>query len=307
VAVAFVVTTYATAQACSLEQRPQPVRIVPGAQQADVPSNVVFSPPAERGGLDADQYFWTIDGRTVALELDQEATEFSSFDAPFDTYSTNVYRPIAPLQTGDVIATCYRDSCDSGHSTVSDVLDDTPPSRPVLEDVEVTLYDAPSKGAGTFCPELDFIQIELSANDDTTPLEMNRVLIYTGDTPDEVARSTQPSIAVSGELVENSANLRIESWLGLDSNRDTRYSPLVSEDEVCFSLALMDWAGNIGERSAVECVDTRDPSAPYATVVEGAGCGCYSQSSQNHAPIPLLLLLAAGCGLRITSKQRRRA
>ena len=36
-----------------------------------------------------------------------------------------------------------------------------------------------------------------------------------------------------------------------------------NEEPYCFSLAVMDFAGNLGERTDPVCLDTRDPQDPY--------------------------------------------
>ena len=304
-AVAGILLSSAPASACSLEQRPLPMRLAPAARDGQVPRNVVFSPPASRGNLDTENYFWSTDGVAVDLQEDRELSAILQFDEPYASLSTTVFRPLEELDPGDGIAACYRDSCGDELAIVTDSVDESPPERPEIKQVLVTLYDNPALGKGTFCPELDYIEVDISSSDDTTPLELMRVLIYAAPTEEAVEELRSPEAGVSGELLEDDPSvLRVESWLGLDSKRDSYYSPFSRGEDVCFSVAMMDWAGNVSERSEVECINTRDPEASYARVVEGGGCGCNSGDGRPSLPAGLVLAALGLAALRIRASRR---
>lgn len=295
-----------TAHACSLEQRPQPMRIMPGTHVADVPKNVVFSPPASHGELVTSRYYWAVDGTPIDVEQDRSLSEMLAFEAPYGSYSSAVYRPVEPLQPGDVIAPCYADSCGEAWATVTDTVDETPPTRPRVDSIQVTLYDDPYRGAGTFCPELDYIELDISSSDDTTPLERLRVLIYAAPDRASVEALDSPDAAVEGEVMGDAPDrLRVDSWLGLDAKRDPYYSPLSRGADVCFSVATMDWAGNVSERSEIQCVNTRDRGDERTRVIEGAGCGCSSAADEPKLPAGILLAALGLLGLRLRLTQNR--
>lgn len=65
--------------------------------------------------------------------------------------------------------------------------------------------------------------------------------------------------------------------------------------QLCFTLASVDDAGNISQRSESVCVDTTDKSAQMTEVVSGQGCvnlGCSTTltSAGVAAVLPMLLL-----------------
>lgn len=167
--------------------------------------------------------------------------------------------------------------------------DATPPSKPVLSNPTVTLFDAPCDGSGISCPQLDFLTVTVDASDDQVPAERLRYVAYFGDTAEAVMAATAPE-ARFGPDPQSSGT--VTAWLGLGGARnETGFQ----RARLCFALAAVDEAANVSPRSEVTCLDTTSRTAATTTLRQGnlcgVGCGCTSPAGA--APLMLLALAVA--------------
>lgn len=163
------------------------------------------------------------------------------------------------------------------------------PGKPALSNLDVTLIDSPCDGRGAACPQLDVLRVNVAASDDQTPVERLRYVAYFGATTEEAAARAEPEVVF---FADRDAPTRISAWLGLAGARSGRH---FQRAQLCFALAAVDEAANVGPRSDVTCVDTTDHAAATSTIVQGAPCvlgcgGCGSTGSI--APLALLALAA---------------
>jgi hypothetical protein len=93
---------------------------------------------------------------------------------------------------------------------------------------------------------------------------------------------------------------RVRVELGLSWRRQRDGLHFRKRQPYCFSIALMDRAGNVGPMSAPECISTVDVDAPYATVPD---YGCCSVPAGRAPAAPLALAL---CVLGLAGVARRR-
>lgn len=167
--------------------------------------------------------------------------------------------------------------------------DTTAPGKPVLSNLNVTLIDSPCDGRGAACPQLDVLRVNVAASDDQTPVERLRYVAWFGATTAEAAARAEPEVVF---FSDRDAPTRISAWLGLAGSRSGQH---FQRAQLCFALAAVDEAANVGPRSDVTCVDTTDRAAATTTVVQGAPCvlgcgGCGSAGSV--APLAVLALAA---------------
>ena len=77
--------------------------------------------------------------------------------------------------------------------------------------------------------------------------------------------------------------------LGISGTRARDGAHFRKAEPYCFALALMDRAGNIGERSEPRCISTLNESAPYAEVTVNSGCCAVPGGREPARPAALLL------------------
>jgi len=75
--------------------------------------------------------------------------------------------------------------------------------------------------------------------------------------------------------------------------------PFRAAGPFCFSVVMIDWAGNIGARSEVQCLDTTDPDDPTVEFVASSGCGCNAPADPGGAaPLVLAILVVSARSAR---------
>ena len=101
-------------------------------------------------------------------------------------------------------------------------------------------------------------------------VEALRYVAYFGATAQEAAAATSPELSFMGDFGRPN---RVGAFLGHDR---TRVGTGFSRPTLCFAIAAVDEAANVGERSDAVCVDTIDEKAATTTMVDGAPCtlGC---------------------------------
>lgn len=152
--------------------------------------------------------------------------------------------------------------------------DTTPPGQVSLSSVRTLLVEDPV-GAGAFsCPDVDTLVLESDVTDDTTPNENITLLAFIGSDEEEVSNKATVDIALGSDRLGDAPGLRSTIALGVAEGRQRDGLGFSVEGPFCFSLAAMDWAGNIGPRSAPQCLDTTDPNDPTVELVDGQSCAC---------------------------------
>jgi hypothetical protein len=142
---------------------------------------------------------------------------------PFDSSACSLVdrpRDAHPLNSGDSIA----ETGDAGSDT-------TAPSRAVLSDELVHLVRNGCNGSGAACPQLDWLQVTVSASDDRTPEAELRYVAYFGPSADAVRAQANPEIVFHPESL--SGTLAITAWLGFNGQRDEKR---FSATNLCFAV-----------------------------------------------------------------------
>lgn len=164
------------------------------------------------------------------------------------------------------------------------------PSKPALTNPRVSLYHGPCDGRGAACPELDWLEVEVSASDDRTSTRELRYVAYFGGTANDASAQPQPELLFEAD---GNDERRISAWLGL--NRQRRGTGF-ERQALCFTIAAVDNAGNVGPRSDPLCLDTTDEKAATTVMVQGHACqqpgvGCASTPGLLPFALGLLLFL----------------
>lgn len=171
---------------------------------------------------------------------------------------------------------------DAGIAPLPDAgVDLTAPGALVVEAVQLTLVESPCDGRGAACPQLDTVKVSFSATDDRTSADALRYVASFGGTEAE-ATAAAPSLLFEHDLQATDA---VTAHLGVNRARSGEG---FQRQQLCFTLAAVDAAGNVGPRSAARCVDTT--STEGATIFQGTPCslGC---STAALSPLGLLALV----------------
>lgn len=282
------------AQACSCSTMPGPTRTPasPWFSATEFPTNGLFTSSLE--WRDAS-------GAPLPLVRDAELSEALGYE---------VRRPAAAVAPGSVFAPT--DDCpargECRHALVFGAGPDTsPPSAAELIDATVLFAeDAPE--SGTSC-QVDSLVLEVAAVDDSTPRDELVTVVFLGATEDEAASAESFSLGFAYDGGAPSRRLISTIVLGGAEGHQRDGGPLRASGTFCFAAAMMDWAGNVGPRSAVRCLDTTDPSDPsvqpiaYDPPCSGAFCAIGHGARGSRAALGLVLLVALG--LLARAKRRR--
>ena len=248
------------AQACSVALGPQSLPRYPWFAEPGFPSNGVFV-----SSLD-----WR-DEAGQPMVLVEDAAASALWGAP-------VRRPATALAPGSVwfpTSDCPdRGAC--AHRLVIGSTDTTPPTAAVLADVTTFLVTEPTEpgGCSVSCGDYDTLVLRVSGSDDTTPPDHLGILAYVGQDEREVAARTTPDLVVGYDAGPPERTRESTIILGGSLARDRDGGPLRAKGRFCFAVALMDWAGNVGARSAITCLDTTDEDDPTVAPVDTHGCDC---------------------------------
>ena len=173
--------------------------------------------------------------------------------------------------------------------------DSQAPGPVTLSDPQVTLVHNGCNGSGASCPDMDLLDLTVSATDDLATSEQLRYIAAFGSTAAE-ATNAEAEIIFSPEPMDAS---RVRAHLGQDGQRSGHW---FSAGALCFTLAAVDPAGNVGPRSAPLCLNTVDDDADYVTVVRGNGCTGFGCTSTTATAAPLAL----GAAVTLLAFCRRR-
>lgn len=168
----------------------------------------------------------------------------------------------------------------------------SPPAKPALSNLKVTLVKNPCDGSGAACPQLDSLEFTVASGDTQTPTERLRYVAAFGATAAEAA-TAEASLLFEADF---SAPTAASAWLGLDGVRSGTGFDRAS---YCFTLSAVDDAANVSPRSDALCVDTTSTTAATTTVTQGnacggLGCGCTTSNELSAAWVLLLALAWLG-------------
>ena len=166
-------------------------------------------------------------------------------------------------------------------------LDVSPPSRPTVDGVDVTLHRFPGSSP-TDCNE-EMLRFDVDVFDARAPNSQLRLLAYMAPTLDQLNASRAPELMFT-PLWETDDDSEVEAVIGLGGDHD-RDGQGFRKGEFCFAITAIDLAGNESERSDPTCIDTRDPSDPR---VHYSGCTCRSGNTGDAWLLPLLLGVLVG-------------
>jgi hypothetical protein len=159
---------------------------------------------------------------------------------------------------------------------LSSTEDTTAPSTPQVNFKELILVQNPCDGAGSSCPQLDYVRFSITASDDTSKVDALRYVGFFGQTEAEVSAASAPEILFRADYSDPT---QMTASLGFGGARTPTALALrqFSKNIVCFSLAAVDEAANVSPRSAPQCINTVDAS--IAKVIRGTACGRGCDSS----------------------------
>lgn len=139
-------------------------------------------------------------------------------------------------------------------------------------------------GSGAACPQLDRVEFSVAASDDQTGPDELRYLAAFGATEAE-ATTAAGSLLFKADLDDTA---RVTAYLGFGGARSGRD---FSRATLCFTLAAVDVAGNVGPRSSPRCVDTvSEAGAQVTDATPCGGTGCASAPA--NALLAVLVLFA---------------
>ena len=253
--------------------------------------------------------WWTADGFPTnglfasSLEWESAAGPLVLVEDPqmSTRIGMTVRRPQDPLVAGRIYTSieCHSGVCPLQVAAGPDLV---PPSRAIVSSLRTLLVRDPEDAGAFSCPDVDSLVIVVDGTDDTTPPEMLAIGAYLGATPAAVAANTDIDVTFGFDYRSPDEPLISTVYIGESVGRLRDGEPFRAAGPFCFSVALIDWAGNIGERSEVRCLDTTDPDDPTVEFVEGTGCGCNAPASPGGATPFVLVALY----LSVRSGRRRR-
>lgn len=261
----------------------------PWFQAEGYPANAVFTSSLE---------WHDASGRPLELARDEAASE---------TFGLEVRRAAA-MAEGDVFFP--DDDCpatgECRHALRVGPADTTPPSAARLESHTVFFVDgAPASGGGCAA---DVLELEVSGTDDVTPAEELGIVGFVGATPEEVATAPTRSTLFTYDV--GAPGRRLVSTIGLGGPGGTMRDeePFRAAGPFCFAVALVDWAGNVGERSETVCLDATDRDDPNVELVPySAPCsGPFCSARPGRSSSPLALAALAGLAVALTRRRIRR-
>jgi hypothetical protein len=183
--------------------------------------------------------------------------------------------------------------------------DASAPARPSM-DIEVQLVSDPSTGGAYGCPDVDRINVHVRAAE---PGPMFAVFFF-GATAAEAATAARAEVVVGvcSDLlprefdVSGSVGTSVERYRTNDGGfrRAGRY---------CVAAAMMDVAGNVGPRSAAECLSTQDERDSHVVLVPPQsrfGCLCKAGPTRGGAPLAASAGLALAGIVALRTRRRRR-
>jgi hypothetical protein len=165
--------------------------------------------------------------------------------------------------------------------------DSQAPAQVTVSAATVTLVANACDGSGASCPELDSLEFSVHGSDDVTAAAQLRFLAAFGGTATE-AETADPEFLFGADPSDPT---RVRAHLGVSEQRSGLG---FGRDPLCFTLAAVDEAGNVGPRSTPTCLDTTDKSAAHVTTVTGNGClggfGCTSTRAITPMALGILLI-----------------
>ncbi len=276
----------APAEACSYALGPPSPPIYPWWSADNFPTNGLFSSSFE----------WTTLTGSLDLAVDQALSL---------RLGMTVRRPTSPLLPGRIYQAteCY--SGGSCNLVVGAGPDVTPPSRAVITSLRTLLVRDPEGTGALSCPDVDSLEIKAEGTDDTTPPEFLAIGAYVAATPAEVLAKTQIDVTFGFDRGPPDDPLLSTVYIGESVDRRRDGEPFRAAGRFCFSVVLIDWAGNVGERSEIECVDTTDENDPTVEFVESTGCGCNAPADPGAAaPFVLAFLFSVRAARRRRARRR---
>ena len=263
-----------------------------------VPANVFFL--GYEGATPGIQWIDEV-GNGIELVPDPDVSEAISFiwqePAPYVAY-----RPESPLVPGTryTLAECEEPNCAA--FTVGEE-DTTPPEQAVVSGIAVNFGNGANDGSGFSCPDWDQMTFNIQGSDERTADQDLLALAYFAPTAELVPMQTAPELVfrptpLAAGSVSELRQVRVE--LGLSWRRQRDGLHFRKSQDYCFSIALMDRAGNVGPLSEPECISTTDVDAPYVNHDAG-GCAVPS----GHRPVSPLALALCAVGLVGVARRRR--
>lgn len=180
--------------------------------------------------------------------------------------------------------------------------DVNPPTAASIRDVRVVWVDNGTMTGGPGgCPDVDTLSFVVDGGDEISTPDKLRLLAFIG--ADEASVNAKSAADIFFQFSPTSSyEHRVTVVLGNAAKHERSGEPFRSADPFCFSIAMVDEAGNVGGRSSPTCLTTVDPSAEYVTRVDAArGCGCSSLSE-----LSMLALMGSLGWMRRRGKALRR-
>lgn len=274
-----VVARPAPAYACTPDDGPPMAPRNPWWSADDFPTNGLFVSSLE----------WRSSAGPLELVEDAALTAL---------WGTRVRRPTMPLPSGAVFEATECAAPCVHELRVGSGPDVSPPSPAKLIDVRTLLVRAPDPGGAFSCGDTDRLEITISGADDNAPTDELAIAGYVGADEPEIATHSAPDIVFGSDY---DAPLRATIWLGQSAGRQRNGLPFRASDRFCFAVALVDRAGNVGDRSGTTCLDTTDPNDPTVVWVDSEGCGCHGTRGGGS---PVLLPLALWVVVDIRRRRR---
>ncbi|MDQ3037884.1 MAG: hypothetical protein M3Y87_36150 [Myxococcota bacterium] len=282
-----------TAHACSCSIEPGPTRTPasPWFSATEFPTNALFTSSLE--WRDAS-------GAPLPLVRDAELSAALGYEVRRPAEDVAPGAVFAPTDDCPATGTCRHALVFGGGP------DTTPPSAAELVDVRVMFADdAPE--TGTSC-QVDSLVLEVAGTDDTTPRDELVTVVFVGATEADAASVEAFSMGFAYDGGPPSRRLVSTIVLGGAEGHRRDGGPLRASGPFCFAAALMDWAGNVGPRSAVRCLDTTDESdAAVQLVAYDPPCsGPFCAIAPGSRPAPAALVLVAMLGMLAHAARRAR-
>lgn len=166
------------------------------------------------------------------------------------------------------------------------------PSAASLSNVETLLVWSPGLDRAG-CPEMDRLVFRVDGGDDRTPPERLYLAAFLAETEVDIWLQTVPTYFFRFDP-QGASTRTVTITLGEADGRLRDGRPFRSRGPFCFSIALMDEAGQVGTRSNAFCLQTTDGRDPSVRFVDSESKGCSATALSGVTCWALLTLFALG-------------
>jgi len=159
------------------------------------------------------------------------------------------------------------------------------PAKAVMSKVKVLKESTPLSS----CLGYHRLELTIEGKDDTTPQKFMTALLYISPSAEASQKTTKVGLLRGFREPAMPKTIKVNLQISIGNKK--KEAAYQKTGNYCFSVALMDWAGNIGKRSKSHCIPFSAPQQQMnqqTQKTQGIGCQTFSQQS---TPTPYLFPL----------------